>query len=123
MMKTNAGETVLPWQLFAVINFLLLAAAVSLSFVALIYSLEIALTIGAPLILQSLGDTVQAKYALVTLRNVWMLVGGIVLLVVVIYCINSFFKRWRDSRLHRVCILALAVDMLIIFAARLIVIP
>lgn len=122
-MQTNSRETVLPWQLFTTVNFLLLAAAVGLGFVALIYSLEIALTLAAPLIIRSMGETVQAKYALVTLRNVWMLVGGILLLVVIIYCINSFFKRWRDMCLHRVCVMALAAEMLIILAARLIVIP
>ncbi len=118
-MKTKTGERVLPWQLFTAINFLLLAAAVGFSFVALIYSLEIALTLAAPLIVQSMGDTVQAKYTLVTLRNVWMLVGGIILLVVIIYCINIFFKHWREMRVQRVFLVALAVEALIILSAQL----
>ncbi|MCY3976989.1 MAG: hypothetical protein OXG23_02715 [Chloroflexi bacterium] len=120
-MKTNAGERVLPWQLFTAINFLLLAAAVGLGFVALIYSLEIALALGARLIWQSLGDTVQAKYALVTLRNLWLLVGGILLLVVTIYCINYFFKRWQDARIHRLNLFALAVEALVIIAAQVLI--
>ncbi|MCY3799377.1 MAG: hypothetical protein OXG84_16335 [Chloroflexi bacterium] len=120
-MKTNAGERVLPWQLFTAINFLLLAAAVGLGFVALIYSLEIALALGARLIWQSLGDTVQAKYALVTLRNLWLLVGGILLLVIVIYCINNFFKRWQDARIHRLYLVALATEALIIVAAQVLI--
>ncbi|MYE25855.1 MAG: hypothetical protein F4X87_01295 [Chloroflexi bacterium] len=120
-MKTNAGERILPWQLFTAINFLLLAAAVGLGFVALIYSLEIALALGARLIWQSLGDTVQAKYALVTLRNLWLLVGGIILLVVTIYCINNFFKRWRDARVHRLYLVALGAEALIIVAAQVLI--
>ncbi len=120
-MKTNVGERILPWQLFTAINFLLLAAAVGLGFVALIYSLEIALALGARLIWQSLGDTVQAKYALVTLRNLWLLIGGIILLVVTIYCINNFFKRWQDARIHRLYLVALATEALVIVAAQVLI--
>lgn len=109
------------WLTCAAINFVLLVAVVVLGFLSLIYSLEIALALGAPLILQSMGDTVQAKYALVTLRNVWMLVGGILLLVVVIYCINYHFKHWHDMRVQRIYLLALAVEALIIIAAQVLI--
>ena len=122
-MKANQNKSDYFWLVFAAINFVLLSAAVVLGFISLIYSLDIALALGAQLIWRSMGDTVQAKYGLVTLRNVWMLVGGIVLLVVIIYCINIYFQRWRDARVQRIYLLALAVDMLIILAARLIVIP
>ena len=119
--KQNKGDYF--WLVFAAINFVLLSAAVALGFISLIYSLEIVLALGAQLIWKSLGDTVQAKYALVTLRNVWMLVGGILLLVIVIYCINYYFKHWHDMRVQRVFLVALAVEALIILAARFIVIP
>ena len=112
--KQNKGDYF--WLVFAAINFVLLFAAVALGFISLIYSLEIVLALGAQLIWQSMGETVQAKYALVTLRNVWMLVGGIVLLVVIIYCIHIFFKHWREMRLQRVFLLALAAEALIIIA-------
>ena len=111
------------WLAFAATNFVLLFAVVTLGFLSLIYSLEIVLALGAPPILHSMGDTVQAKYTLVTLRNVWMLVSGILFLVIVIYCINCFFKHWHDMRLQRVYLVALAVEALIILSARLIVIP
>lgn len=107
------------WLLHAAINFALLLAVLVLGFLSLIYSLEIALSLGAPLILQSMGDTVQAKYALVTLRNVWMLVGGILLLIIIVYCINTFFKRWQDMRVQRVFLVALAMEALIILSAQL----
>lgn len=115
--KQNKGDYF--WLVYAAINFVLLSAAVALGFISLIYSLEIVLALGAQLIWNSMGDTVQAKYALVTLRNVWMLVGGILLLVIIIYCINCFFKHWRDMRAQRVFLVALAVEALIIFAAQL----
>ena len=119
--KQNKGDYF--WLVFAAINFVLLSAAVALGFISLIYSLEIVLALGAPLILQSMGDTVQAKYALVTLRNVWMLVGGIFILVVIIICIQGYFKRWREDRVQPLYIWLLVVEALIILAARFIVIP
>ncbi len=106
----------IPWQLFAVFNFALLAAAVAVGFFAFFASLEIVQLLGAPVIWRSMGDTVQAKYALVMLRNVWLLVGGIVLLVIIIYCINLYFKGWREMRLQRVYIKLLVVEALIILA-------
>ena len=106
------------WFLHLSVNFALLGAALVLGFVAFFQSLEILLTLGASLILQSMGDSVRAKYALVTLRNVWLLVGGVVFLVVIIYCINVFFKRWRDIGIHRAYIILLMAEALIIVLAR-----
>lgn len=106
------------WLLHAAVNFVLLLAVLALGLISLFASLEIVLTIGAQVIWGAMGDTVQAKYALVLLRNIWLLVGGIVLLVVIIYCINRFFKRWRDMRVQRVYIWLLVVEALILVAAQ-----
>lgn len=119
-MKTEAGSSGRAWLVFAAINFTLLVAVVVLGFLSLIYSLDIVLALGAPLVLESMGNTVRGKYALVTLRNVWMLAGGILLLVVIVFCINYFFKRWQDMRVQRVFLIALALEALIILAAQLI---
>ena len=104
------------WLLHAATNFGLLALAAVLGLLSLFASLEIVLSIGAQVIWDSMGDTVQAKYTLVLLRNIWLLVGGIVLLVVIIYCINRFFKRWHDMRVQRVYIWLLVVEALIVLA-------
>lgn len=108
----------IPWQLFAAFNFALLAAAAAVGFLAFFASLEIVQLLGAQVIWRSMGDTVQAKYALVMLRNVWLLVGGIVFLVVIIYCINLYFKRWHEMRVHRAYIKLLVVEALILLAAQ-----
>ncbi len=108
----------IPWQLFAAFNFALLTAAAAVGFFAFFASLEIVQLLGAQVIWRSMGDTVQAKYALVMLRNVWLLVGGIVLLVIIIYCINIYFKRWREMRLQRVYIKLLVVEGLILLVAQ-----
>ena len=117
-MKTKQDNSSNLWPIYTAINFALLAAAVAVGLVSFFASLEIVLTIGARVIWQSMGDTVQAKYAFATLRNVWMLVGGIIFLVIIIYCINHFFKRWHDMRVHRVYIILLVVEALILLAAR-----
>lgn len=114
--KQNRGDYI--WLAYAALNFVLLAGAVVLGFVAFFHSLEIVLTLGARVIWSSLGDTVQGKYALATLRNVWLLVGGILFLVAVIYCINVFFKRWREMRVQRVYILLLVVEALVVLLAQ-----
>ena len=117
-MKTKLLSSNRSWIAFTVINFALLTAAVAVALVSFFASLEIVLTIGAQVIWGAMGDTVQAKYAFATLRNVWMLVGGIIFLVIIIYCINHYFKRWREARIHRVYIILLVVEALIVLAAQ-----
>ncbi|MCY3915480.1 MAG: hypothetical protein OXG49_05650 [Chloroflexi bacterium] len=117
-MKAKRNKRDYFWLVYAALNSALLAGAVVLGFVAFFHSLEIVLSLGARVIWSSLGDTVQGKYALATLRNVWLLVGGILFLVVVIYCINVFFKRWRDMRVQRVHILLLVAEALVILLAQ-----
>ena len=118
LMKTETGESNRIWIAFAALNFALLAAAVAVGLVAFFGSLEIVLSLGARLIWESMGDTVQGKYALATLRNLWLLVGGIVFLAVIIYCINVFFMRWREMRIHRAYLILLAIEALVILAAQ-----
>ena len=116
-MKPNQSKRDYFWLAFAALNFVLLLAVLALGLISLFASLEIVLSIGAQVIWGSMGDTVQAKYALVLLRNVWLLVGGIILLVIFIYCINRFFKRWHEMRVQRVYLAMLAVEALILLAA------
>lgn len=114
--KQNRGDYI--WLAYAALNLALLAGAVVLGFLAFFHSLEIVLSLGARVIWESMGDTVQGKYALATLRNLWLLVGGIIFLVVIIYCINVFFKRWREMRIQRAFIILLAAEALVILLAQ-----
>lgn len=117
-MKKNPIKRDLPWPLFAGINLALLAAALVLGMLSFFASLEIVMAIGAQLIWQSMGATTQGNYAFALLRNAWLILGGIVLLVIFIYCINHYFKRWREARAQRLYIVLLAVEALIILAAQ-----
>ena len=115
MMKAKQNKSDYFWLGYAALNFVLLAAAVGLGFIAFFHALEIVLTLGARVIWESMGDTVQGKYALATLRNLWLLVGGMLFLAVIIYCINVFFKRWREERIHRAYIIVLVQSEALIF--------
>ena len=117
-VKRKTGDNL--WLVYAAFNFGLLAAAVAVGLVSFFASLEIVLTIGAGLIWQSLGDTVQGKYGLVALRNVWMILGGLLWLGVIIYSINYFFKHWRARRIHRVYLYLLGAAALIILLAQIV---
>lgn len=117
-MMTKPGRRRVPWQLYAAINFLLLTAVFAEGIVAYLASLEIALALGAQVIWEAMGDTVQAKYALVTLRNLWLLAGGIVFLCVIIYGIQHFFKHWREGRLLWLYVALLAVEAHLILASQ-----
>lgn len=117
-MMTKPGRRRVPWQLYAAINFLLLAAVFAEGIVAYLASLEIALALGAQVIWEAMGDTVQAKYTLVTLRNVWLLAGGIVFLAVMIYCIHRFFQHWRAGRLLWLYVALLAFEAHVILASQ-----
>ena len=50
--------------------------ALLLVVVSLFATLEILLTLAAPLIARSAADAVRGSYALVTLRNLWLIFGG-----------------------------------------------
>ncbi len=116
-MKATQGKSDYFWLAYAALNFVLLAAAVGLGFVTFFHSLEIVLSLGARVIWESLGDTVQGKYALATLRNVWLLLGGMLFLAIIIYCINVFFKRWREMRIQRAYIIVLVIEALIVLVS------
>ncbi|MCY3833089.1 MAG: hypothetical protein OXG85_08725 [Chloroflexi bacterium] len=117
-MTTVSKTSGKSWLLFAASNLALLVIAVGEGILAFFSSLEIVLTLGAQVIWQSMGDTVQGKYALATLRNIWLLIGGLILLSLVIYCIHYYFGHWRERRIHGVYILMLAVFAHIILAAQ-----
>jgi len=117
-MKSLPDKSGKHWALFAAGNFALLVLAVGEGLVSFFSSLEIVVTLGAQVIWQSMGDTVQGKYALATLRNIWMLVGGVVWLGIIIFCIHYYFSHWRERRVHGAYILMLAVFAHIILVAQ-----
>ena len=114
MAKSKIDGSGLPWPVYAALNFALLAAVAAVGFLAFLASLEIVLALSAPAVAQSIDSAVRAKYTLVTIRNVWLLVGGVIFLGLIIFCIDRYFKGWRARRLNRVFLRVLAFELGII---------
>ena len=104
------------------LNIVLLAPVIGLALVAFFAAQEIALTIGARLIAMSVEGSVRGGYALVTVRNLWLVGGGLLLVACLIYVLDSAFKHWRSWRLRRLLMRALAIEALIIALGTLAVI-
>ncbi len=102
------------------LNAALLALSMALGLVALFSMLEIVLTISAHLIVATIDSATRGKYALVTVRNVWLLGGGAIWLGIIIYCLDYFFKHWRERRIQRRYLALLAIEVAIILLQMLI---
>ena len=96
------------------VNILLAVPALLLAVVAFFALQEILLRFAAPMITGSAGNTVRGNYALVTVRNLWLLVGGALLVGFVIGCLDYCFKHAHKPRTRRLLLRILAVELAII---------
>lgn len=99
------------------LNILLTPLALMLALVALFAMQEILLTVGARVIAATVEGSVRGAYALVALRNFWLIGGGLLLVGYVIYVLDAGFKRWRTRRYRRLLMRSLAVELLVIALA------
>jgi hypothetical protein len=113
-MKAKQEARERPRMLDVLINSGLLVAVIVLGLLSLFASLEIVLTVGAQVVIRTNDSAVRSKYALVTLRNIWLLVGGIIWLVIIIASIDRFMKHWRERRTSRVYLAILAIELVVI---------
>lgn len=90
--------------------------ALLLVVVSLFAAQEIVLTLAAPMIARSAADTVRGSYALVTLRNLWLLFGGTLALGLIIYSLDRLFKQSAKPSTRRYFLRLLAVELVIIGA-------
>lgn len=90
-----------PSWLKKLVNIGLAALALPLVVFALFASLEIVLLLAAPAIANSAGDGVRGSYVLVTLRNFWLLFGGVVSLGLIIYSLDRLFKEPASASIRR----------------------
>lgn len=99
---------------FKVTNGLLLLASMVLSVLTFIAIQDILLALVAPLVLTGEDATVQNKYALVTLRNIWVLIGGALLLAYLVTGIEYHAKRLDQARVRRILLYTLLVEVILI---------
>lgn len=110
----NTGRS--PLWLQKLINIGLAALALPLVVFALFASLEIVVLLAAPAIARSTGDGVRGSYALVTLRNLWLLFGGVVSVGLIIYSLDRLFKELASASVRRYFLGLLVIELVIFIA-------
>ena len=100
--------------IFKVTNGLLLLASMVLSLLTFIAIQDLLLALIGPLIPNPDDVTVQEKYILVTVRNVWVLFGGALLLAYLVTGIEYHLKRLDQQRVRRILLYTLLVEIILI---------
>jgi len=98
------------------ITIALAVPALLLVVVSLFAIQEMLLILSAPLIARSAADAVRGSYALVTLRNLWLIFGGMLALGLIIFSIDRLFKQPDKPSTRRYFLRLLAVELVIISA-------
>lgn len=88
--------------------------ALLLVVVSLFAAQEIVLTLAAPLVARSAADAVRGSYAMVTLRNLWLLFGGTLSLGLIIYSLDRLFKQSANPSTRRYFLRLLAAELALI---------
>ena len=77
---------------------------------------EMLLILAAPAIASSAADPVRGSYALVTLRNLWLIFGGMFALGLIIFSLDRLIKHSDKKRTRRYFLRLLLVELVIISA-------
>ena len=110
-MKRNQN---MPKKIDRLLNLALVLPVMALALVAFFSLMEILLTLSAQVIVATSDSTVRSKYALVTVRNLWLIGGGAFLVGICIFLLDYGFKHWRTLRMRRLFLRVLAVELVIV---------
>ena len=113
-MNESKGQAKRVGVINALINVVLLVAAAGLGIVAFFSMMEILLTVAAQVIVRGVESEVRGRYALVMVRNLWLIIGGAGLVGLEIYFMDYFFKHWRKLRTRRLFLRVVAIEVVII---------
>ncbi|MYD08632.1 MAG: hypothetical protein F4X02_01195 [Chloroflexi bacterium] len=105
-----------PKWLNKLINIGLAALALPLVVFALFASQEMIVRLATQAIVRSAMDGVRGSYALVTLRNLWLLFGGVASVGLIIYSLDRLFKQPDSAGIRRFLLVLLAVEAVIFIA-------
>lgn len=81
---------------------------------------ELLLTAAAYLIYHGVDSAVRQRYALITVRNVWLIGGGALLVGLTIGGFEYFFKRLAQARTRKRLLLILLAEIGIIALSRVV---
>ena len=96
------------------LNLVLVVSVLALTLVAFFALLELILTLAAHIIVATNDSEVSSRYALITVRNIWLIAGGATMVGIVIYLIDAAFKRWRTLGIRRLFLRVLVAELAII---------
>ena len=96
------------------LNLILIACVMALALVTFFALLDLVQFAAAYVIIMTNESSVSSRYALATVRNIWLLAGGAFLVGIVIYLLDYGMKRWRTFGMRRLYLRALAVELVII---------
>ena len=95
------------------LNLSLLAIVMILGFVSFLSMLELLLSIGALVIYRGIESEFRQHYALVMLRNIWLVAGAIIVLCVIVGCSYNFGRRLGERRALRWPMRILALELVV----------
>ncbi len=96
------------------INLILLLVVLVLGMLSFFALLELVLTFSAPIIVNSISSTVRQHYTLVTVRNLWLLGGGAILLGFSVACIHHVSSHLGERRSRRLLLRIILAEIVII---------
>ena len=109
MLPANARDS-----LSKLINLILLVLMTVSTFVCFFAIQELLLTVAATMIYHGIESEMRQHYSLVTVRNVWLIGGGVILVGFTIGCFDYFAKRLDQAQTRRRILLILLVEIGII---------
>ncbi len=110
ILSTAGAQSVLA----KLINLLLLLLTAVTTFFCFFAIQELLLTAAAYLIYHGMDSAVRQRYALITVRNVWLIGGGALLVGLTIGGFDYFFKRLAQARTCKALLLILLAEVGII---------
>ena len=102
------------------INFILLVLVQALALLSFFAIMELLLTFAANVIFHNIESTVRQRYALVTVRNFWLLGGGVLLVGWTIGSFNYYFNRLAQDKTRRRLLLILIIEFVVVAAGYLV---
>lgn len=96
------------------LNLVLILCVLALALVTFFALMELLLTVAAWVIVATNDSEVSSRYALITVRNIWLIAGGALTVGIVIYLVDVAFKRWRTAGIRRLFLRVLAVELVVI---------
>lgn len=94
-------------------NLAALAVVMFLGFVSFLSALELLLSIGALVIYRGMESEFRQHYTLVTLRNIWLVAGAIIVVCLIVGCSVNFGRRLGERRALRWPLRILALELVI----------